>query len=353
MKMFIVAALALFVCAANGKQCDWGKKQCPDGSGCIPDDWFCDGMKDCNDGSDEVGCVGGGCTQNQFHCEKEDKCISNVRICDGLKDCSDGTDEANCTTTPQPHVGECGIKGSGSRIINGVDAGHGEFPWQISLRFGGYGHICGGTVLSKDWILCAAHCFGSSKNPKSYGVRVGEWHLKNYDGTEKDFAVQEIHVHENYNSPQQFQNDIALLKLKQPIDFVGPYAGPACVPKATDDYKGHKNCILSGWGLVKRYPQTLADQLQKVNGKIWTKEGLDGVWGNTLPPNVVGFGEPGKWSACMGDSGGPLVCPNTKGTYDVIGIVSFGPGTCAGYPGVFTEVAAFRHWITDRTGEIF
>ena len=30
---------------------------------------------------------------------------------------------------------ECGIKGQGSRIINGVDAGLGEFPWQISLRF--------------------------------------------------------------------------------------------------------------------------------------------------------------------------------------------------------------------------
>jgi hypothetical protein len=34
----------------------------------------------------------------------------------------------------------CGVKGSGSRIINGVDAGHGEFPWQISLRYR-YGRI--------------------------------------------------------------------------------------------------------------------------------------------------------------------------------------------------------------------
>ena len=57
---------------------------------------------------------------------------------------------------------------------------------------------------------------------------------------------------------------------------------------------------------------------------------------------MVGFGEPGMWSACMGDSGGPLVCTNDKGTYDVIGVVSFGPGTCEGRPGVFTEVAAFR-----------
>ena len=48
---------------------------------------------------------------------------------------------------------ECGKKGSASRIINGQDAGHGEFPWQISLRISPdidpIGHICGGTLLNK------------------------------------------------------------------------------------------------------------------------------------------------------------------------------------------------------------
>merc|ERR1711911_163703 len=83
----------------------------------------------------------------------------------------------------------CGKKGSGSRIINGVDAGHGEFPWQISLRFRSYGHICGGTLLNNQYVLCAAHCFGQSKRPSDYKVRVGEWYLKNSDGTEVDHKV--------------------------------------------------------------------------------------------------------------------------------------------------------------------
>jgi len=354
MKVFQIATLLVVGAVfAAGEQCDWGKKKCADQSRCIPEDWFCDGLKDCADGSDEAGCPGGGCDTNQFFCKDDNKCVMKIRVCDGIKDCNDASDEANCTTTPLPPVGECGIKGQGSRIINGVDAGLGEFPWQISLRYGYYGHICGGTIISKNWILCAAHCFGSSKNPKSYKVRVGEWHLKTEDGTEKDFEVEELHVHDSFSSPQQFQNDIALLKLKEPIDFAGPYAGPACMPKATDDYRGHEHCFLSGWGLVKRYPQTLADQLQKVEGKIWTQEDLRGQYGSFLPPNVVGFGEPYKWSACMGDSGGPLICKNLQGFYDVIGVVSFGPGTCEGRPGVFTDVAAFRSWITDRTGEIF
>jgi len=245
---------------------------------------------------------------------------------------------------------QCGKKGSGSRIINGVDAGHGEFPWQISLRFGRYGHICGGTLIGNQWVLCAAHCFGQTKNPRSYTVRVGEWYLKRGDGTEKDHAVSEVHVHERYNKGKQFNNDIALMKLAKPVDFAGPYAGPACLPTAGKDYRETQNCMLSGWGLVKRWPQTLADRLQKVTGKIWNARDLLRQY-YQLPDHVVGFGEPSKgWSACMGDSGGPLICPNGSGTYDVIGVVSFGPGSCSGRPGVFTEVSQYRDWLSAKSG---
>merc|ERR1711890_98368 len=159
----------------------------------------------------------------------------------------------------------CGQKGSGSRIINGVDAGHGEFPWQISLRFSRYGHICGGTLIGKQYVLCAAHCFGQTKNPNSYKVRVGEWHLKTSESSEVDMEVAEVHVHESYNSPKRFNNDIALLKLKNPVDYSGPYAGPACLPPA---------------------------------GKVWTAKDLLRQY-YTLPDHVVGFGEPSLgWSAC-------------------------------------------------------
>merc|ERR1712007_217396 len=237
----------------------------------------------------------------------------------------------------------------GSRIINGVDAGHGEFPWQISLRFGRYGHICGGTLIGNQYVLCAAHCFGQTKNPSSYTVRTGEWYLKRGDGTEKDHRVVEVHVHERYNKGKQFNNDIALMKLAAPVNFNGPYAGPACLPTEGKDYRGSQNCILSGWGLVKRWPQTLADRLQKVTGKIWGARDLLRQY-YSLPDHVVGFGEPGKWSACMGDSGGPLVCNNGSGAHDVIGVVSFGPGTCSGKPGVFTEVSQYRDWLSAKSG---
>merc|ERR1711872_1149317 len=91
--------------------------------------------------------------------------------------------------------------------------------------------------------------------------------------------------------------------------------------------------------------------------------GLKEVWGDSksfpLPPRyrtfgdkLLGFGDPGKWSACQGDSGGPLVCKNKSGAFDVVGIVSYGPPACgtsgSGLPGMFTEVTGYLDWIKDK-----
>ena len=43
------------------------------------------------------------------------------------------------------------------RIVGGVDALDGQFPHQISLRQGG-SHICGGSIISRKFVLTAAHC---------------------------------------------------------------------------------------------------------------------------------------------------------------------------------------------------
>ncbi|XP_077967005.1 vitellogenin receptor Yl-like isoform X1 [Styela clava] len=73
---------------------------------CIDKSYACDGEPDCQDGdsSDEEGCDkpmspdGDSC--KQFKCSTTEDCFPFVWVCDGERDCSDGSDEANCVCIP-------------------------------------------------------------------------------------------------------------------------------------------------------------------------------------------------------------------------------------------------------------
>lgn len=64
----------------------------------------CDGVIDCNGGTDEINCSNSlnntnyVCSNDEFLCfNSSGLCIDKHYICDGLPDCPDGSDEHNCS----------------------------------------------------------------------------------------------------------------------------------------------------------------------------------------------------------------------------------------------------------------
>ena len=44
------------------------------------------------------------------------------------------------------------------RIIGGIQAMRGRYPYAVSLQNPQTGHFCGGSLIAKDVVLSAAHC---------------------------------------------------------------------------------------------------------------------------------------------------------------------------------------------------
>ena len=76
---------------------------------------------------------------------------------------------------------------------------------------------------------------------------VGEHNRDLKEGTERTHLLELIHQHPDYNSDTN-DNDLALLKMKEPIEFnenVGPLAIEG-TPVVDDD--GKLSCYVTGWG---------------------------------------------------------------------------------------------------------
>ena len=139
------------------------------------------------------------------------------------------------------------------RIINGIPANLGEFPWQaqlITFWVDGDTHLCGGTLISSKHVLTAAHCFvnwiTNMAIPKEeIKVITGRLSIYDYEPQQVTSKVAKIIIHPDYSGPFTLNNDIALLELVEPVQF-NRNIKMACL--GTEDSSNGKVAI-SGWGI--------------------------------------------------------------------------------------------------------
>ncbi|XP_076853105.1 serine protease 33-like [Brachyhypopomus gauderio] len=237
----------------------------------------------------------------------------------------------------------CGQAPLNTRIVGGNNSDPGSWPWQASLQINGH-HFCGGSLINKDWILTAAHCF---PNPATVIAYLGMQSLQGINSNMQAFPVSSVNIHPDYNSSTN-DNDIALLQLTPSVTF-NDYVMPVCLAAEGSSFPSDTYVWVTGWGDTASgetlpYPQTL----QQVQVPIVSNGDCANSYSSlTLNMMCAGLTQGGK-DACQGDSGGPLVVK--QGSYWIQGgVVSFGYG-CArpNFPGVYTRVSRYQDWINSH-----
>nr|CAH0107987.1 unnamed protein product [Daphnia galeata] len=138
----------------------------------------------------------------------------------------------------------------------------------------------------------------------------------------------------------RFRNDIALIKLPQPVS-VTPEIQPVCLaPPSEPD---HVDDILhvSGWGRHSGCTSWDLSSTERSRRPVHHQRRM------RLNKTVGGKG------SCNGDSGGPLTFVN-NGIHNQVGVVSF--GSSQGYdknlPARFSRVSFHAQWISSINGLI-
>ncbi|KAG7174356.1 Trypsin-1-like 3 [Homarus americanus] len=224
-----------------------------------------------------------------------------------------------------------------------------QFPWLVSIRVSNSEmtkHLCGGTLISPNWVVTAAHCLNSEKTP-SLEVVAGELDINHEEGTEQRFNVTKFIQHPQHIYTQgPYNDDIALLHLAQPAVF-NQYVQALPLPSQPMPALTKGVCQEAGWGATGDSASS-SNVLMYADVPLLPRDQCQAIYSfvneNEFCAGAEGFG------FCAGDNGGSLVCKTVdKGILS--GVMSWREG-CAqtDKPGVYMDIGRYLPWIHNTTG---
>ncbi|XP_054084644.1 serine protease 1-like [Zeugodacus cucurbitae] len=235
--------------------------------------------------------------------------------------------------------------GPGGRITKGETAKPDQFPYQVGLQFyngtenNGW---CGGSIISNNWILTAAHCTVGST---SVTVYLGS-NVRANPRVTRTAQQADIIAHPGFNF-QSLQHDLAVIKI-DPIEYAEDIQRVRLPTKPClySNLVGER-AIIAGWGLDSAGTQPTNLQYAELN--IISNALCRKTFNQYIDPTKICVATQNGESTCDGDSGGPLVLASSRVQ---IGIVSFGSslGCSSPAPDVFTRVTSYMDWIKETTG---
>jgi len=238
-------------------------------------------------------------------------------------------------------------------IWNGAETLVNEYPWHVGLAHSSFRQKvgCGGTIISAQTILSAAHCtYRSSKD--YYVVLVGGHNVLDTSSSQYK-KICKIYNHPNYN-PSNIDMDLSIIELCEPLTF-SDKVQPVCLPDHQHDGTEFENLkhTVTGWGRTS-YEGPSSDVLLETDVTTMSNDACCSYPFNWkcsfITRNMMCAIRPST-DACRGDSGGPLVTySSSKKSHVLTGVVSWGHRECAKaeYPGVYARVSMVIDWIKGK-----
>jgi secreted trypsin-like serine protease len=242
-------------------------------------------------------------------------------------------------------VGQSGARaGAGAEpirdVVGGEPAPEGRFPWMVRLSMG-----CGGALTAPRVVLTAGHCVRGSGRDRGIGVIAGVTNLKSGDAlTARSVAV----IRAPGFRDETRGDDWAVVKLDRDLPLPTLDLGFGAAERGP--------LTILGWGKTDegalRQERRLRYAAVPVVPDADCAEAYRRIGVRLNEQESICAGRRGV-DTCQGDSGGPLVRATGPDKWVQVGIVSWGLG-CArkGYPGVYTQVSAFRSAIRAATREL-
>ena len=199
-------------------------------------------------------------------------------------------------------------------------------PWLAAIGIGQENYefrkLCSGSILTRKFILSAAHCFISQdKRYQPTHVRAGANNIESYFTEQKD--ILDVKTHPDYED-YIYYFDIAIIEIDGEFKFTSKIS-PICLPEASSRHPGNGLGItVQGWGVSDK---GTGKEVSEVSVSIRSRSECDErieKFGESFSP---GSGNVEKWipqlttdvlfcadantndktGVCSGDSGGPAI----------------------------------------------
>jgi len=224
-----------------------------------------------------------------------------------------------------------------SRIVGGDDVEPGRYPWVVSIVDEQNIQFCGGSLITSEWVLSAAHCAG-----RGFSVQIGRNNLAKMDENYEQIPIVKEVMHPNF-CEEKHSFDFLMIKIQWPSNF------ETMILARPDTKLPHGLPVTAmGWGSLF-YGGPRSDVLQEVEVDVVNNTVCNDSYKSIAPitDDMLCASREGK-DSCYGDSGGPLIWKGDDGYYVQVGISSWGE-FCAepAYPGVYSRVSVGIQWMTE------